>query len=465
MKLIYILLVCLIIISTANAVTLVENINISGNGSLYATTENKDNEKDKLSGQLGEHNYTRSLSFGSDGSSSLDTTYQCFFIPRTNSELDKNITNYYYIEGTSPLRTHHQLSIRSRETIESKTTVAYAGEYFETNFNISATNGSLDEMASVKDDQKGSNIAGTIATTNASGNIELTSSMTDSAKEEEDATWYGYKEVDQVGKIDAVQMMDDPRRKMELSVVSGYKPSSGDKAKRLIDAAYTELTKDGGSIDKALYYVNEALDEDNSDEIRYLAYVTQGAIRMRQKYYADAADSFDNALKLNSEDSEVWLSDAKALNASNRTAEAVNVLMKATKKFSDTYSIWLNMALYLRKQGRLDEALTSVRNAINIDPQGEAYLLEGTVYYMKSLVGDCNDCCQMARDAFNNSTANGGDATKVGSYMDKLTASCNGSSNGKPEVVPPGPTIQDESSQIKSQQINTTIGNLTSEIQ
>lgn len=464
MKLIYILLVCFIIISTANAVTFDERININGSGSLYATTENKDNEKDKLSGQLGEHNYTRSLSFGSDGSSSLDTTYQCFYIPRINSELDKNLTNYYYIEGTSPLRTHHQLSIRSRENIESKTTVAYDSEYFETNFNINATNGSLNEMASVKDDLKCSNIAGTIATTNASGNIELTSSMTDSAKEGEKATWWDGYTVDQVGKIDAVQTMDDPRRQMELSVESGYKPSSDEKAKRLIDAAYTEYTKDDGSIDKALNYVNEALDEDNSEEIRYLAYVTQGAIRMRQKYYADAAYSFDNALKLNSEDSEVWLSKAMALNAANRTAEAVNVLRKASKNFNDTYSIWQNMALYLRKLGRLDEALTSVSNAINIDPQGEAYLLEGTVYYMKSLVGDCVDCCQMARDAFNNSIANEGNATLIDNYREKLNASCNRSSNGKTEV-PPGPTIQDESNQINSQQINTTIGNLTSELQ
>ncbi len=91
MKVIYILLVCWIIVSTTNAITFDERININGNGSLYATTDNKDNGKDKLSGQIGEHNYSRSLSFGSDGSSSLDTTYQCIYVPRT---IVKNQTYY-----------------------------------------------------------------------------------------------------------------------------------------------------------------------------------------------------------------------------------------------------------------------------------------------------------------------------------------------------------------------------------
>ncbi|MGV8141117.1 MAG: tetratricopeptide repeat protein [Candidatus Woesearchaeota archaeon] len=83
--------------------------------------------------------------------------------------------------------------------------------------------------------------------------------------------------------------------------------------------------------------------------------------------YDDAVESFDEALKINSTDADIWYSKGLALIKLHRYAEAVKSLDEALKiKSTDEY-IWSWRGYALNNIGRYDESLESFNEALKIN--------------------------------------------------------------------------------------------------
>jgi tetratricopeptide (TPR) repeat protein len=412
-----VIVILIILVSTANAIRLNERIEVGGNGTISSQTNAGDN-KDRLeSNAIGKQVYLRDFNIERD-SSKFKTSYTCNNI--TNNLRFSNNSTYYYILGESATITKHSVSIRSNQSIVSSAMIESKGNKFETNYSITSGYGNITESLTERDEARIREIADTKI---VGENLNLNS------KAFAYIVYQGYG-VDELGKLDMIKDVTDIDRDPAI-LVTGYPISGEEKAAKLIRRAFSTIEKGEKSPESnetALNYIDEAISLAENPKTISEAWRARGNIHYMQKNYYEAVEDYDEAINYNQENIQAWRNKAVALNESNQTAEAVKFLEIATGKFKKDSVLWLRLALYQRYMGNFNDSLKSVDNAIKYDPESsDAYKLKGIVYSKKVFSGDCNGTCDAelisARDAFKksiNMSSNEGDLT-INEYLGKLT--------------------------------------------
>ena len=88
-----------------------------------------------------------------------------------------------------------------------------------------------------------------------------------------------------------------------------------------------------------------------------------------QQKYAEAVASYQNALKLQANSSDLWFNCAIALSQLNRLDEAVSAYQQAIKIKPNFFEAHGNLGTILQRQGKLDEAIKSYQVGLTINPQ------------------------------------------------------------------------------------------------
>lgn len=85
--------------------------------------------------------------------------------------------------------------------------------------------------------------------------------------------------------------------------------------------------------------------------------------------YAEAGDAFRKAVRLDPRGLTFHLGLANSLAMQGQLAIAEDLLRKLAARFSDSTLVWFNLGNVQRDQQRLEEAATSFRRAVSIEPQ------------------------------------------------------------------------------------------------
>jgi uncharacterized protein (TIGR02466 family) len=99
-----------------------------------------------------------------------------------------------------------------------------------------------------------------------------------------------------------------------------------------------------------------------------------------QQKYDEAVTSYQNALKLQANNADLWFNCAIALTQLNRVDDAVSAYQKAIKIQPNFFEAHGNLGTILQRQGKLDEAIKSYQAGLKINPQdARGYFNLGTV--------------------------------------------------------------------------------------
>lgn len=170
MRLKIIILVSLIAIcGAADALKLLEEISVEGNGAISAKTTT-DVAKDEVNG-TGEQEYKRDLDL-QEGATTLISEYHL----TSNSNLQEK-SNRYYAQMNSPGGLEHYISVNSASDINSVSTITQSDYEVSTDYDIEANMADMSEKITnwdnVYDDKSGNEIAKTEAYGNFSVKSEL----------------------------------------------------------------------------------------------------------------------------------------------------------------------------------------------------------------------------------------------------------------------------------------------------
>jgi tetratricopeptide (TPR) repeat protein len=111
------------------------------------------------------------------------------------------------------------------------------------------------------------------------------------------------------------------------------------------------------------------------------AHYLDGKIKLELGRYRDAEMSFRRSLDFDRARAETWLELAALYAQQGRWRSAVETLREFTARFPDVPSGHVNLGVALLEGGRRDEALASLKRAIERDPRhGEAHLWLGRVH-------------------------------------------------------------------------------------
>ncbi|MDD4161036.1 MAG: tetratricopeptide repeat protein [Methanothrix sp.] len=377
--------ILLILISMANAIEMKEDISVFGDGGLSAQTNIGDG-KDRLSAR-GEQSYSRTFSIGED-TSSLATTYLCKNISNKGSKFFNNSTNYYYVSGRSAADAQHSLSISSNQSIESSATIERNGGSFATNYVVKSGYGNLTESLSDKIGAR----TNYLAESRISGNLTLSSEVTEDVQE-----WPGY-EVDQMQKLSLVKTLADPGV-YELTLETGYEKTPQMVAAGLINDGNEQYNN--GNYAQALANYDKAIGIDSKSADAAMAWRYKGNVLSKMKMYSEAVKAYDEAIKLNPELKEAWISKTIVLIGQNKSTEALVVLNEIIRIYPG-----LTDALYLRGKvfkelGRYDESLNDFNNVLEKNPKHKlAWYNKGVLLYERpNLTSYNNNSTLMLNDA------------------------------------------------------------------
>ena len=99
-----------------------------------------------------------------------------------------------------------------------------------------------------------------------------------------------------------------------------------------------------------------------------------------QQKYAEAVTSYQNALKLQANNPDLWFNCAIALTNLNRLDEAAGAYQQALKIKPSFFEAHGNLGTILQRQGKLDDATKSYQAGLKINPQdARGYFNLGTV--------------------------------------------------------------------------------------
>ncbi len=124
-----------------------------------------------------------------------------------------------------------------------------------------------------------------------------------------------------------------------------------------------------------------------------------------QQKYAETVNSYQNALKLQANNPDLWFNCAIALTQLNRLDEAVSTYQQAIKIQPNFFEAHGNLGTILQRQGKLDEAIKSYQAGLKINPQdARGYFNLGTVLRDKGELQAAVDAYQKAIQLFPNYT-------------------------------------------------------------
>jgi len=94
----------------------------------------------------------------------------------------------------------------------------------------------------------------------------------------------------------------------------------------------------------------------------------QGYALGRLGQHADAAQSYERALRLSPEDEGSWLSLGQSQNELGQTERAIQTFRQALRYRPESAQMYLALADTYRKQGRLELAIPNYRECVRYDP-------------------------------------------------------------------------------------------------
>ena len=124
-----------------------------------------------------------------------------------------------------------------------------------------------------------------------------------------------------------------------------------------------------------------------------------------QQKYVEAVTSYQNALKLQANNADLWFNSAIALTHLNNLDEAASAYQQAIRIKPNFFEAHGNFGTILQRQGKLDEAISSYQAGLKINPRdARGYFNLGTVLRDKGELQAAVSAYQKAIQLFPNYT-------------------------------------------------------------